>query len=84
MPVSTINAPIVRPPQQYSSANGSVKGVIDGTNAVFTLGVVVPRAMIFRNGVAMTLNTDCTFSGQTIVFLPGHIPQAGDIITALA
>lgn len=84
MPISTINAPIVPPPQQYSSANGSVQGAIDGVNAVFTLGVVVPRAMIFRNGVAMTLNTDCTHSGQTIVFLPGQIPQPGDIITAFA
>jgi hypothetical protein len=61
-----------------------VQGVIDGTNTVFTLGVIFSRAMVFKNGQGMTLNVDCVCSGRTVLFLPGRVPQPGDTITVLA
>ena len=82
---TTISSPIVPPPQQFSSTNGSIQGAINGVNTVYTLGAMVKRAKIFRNGLLQTLNYDCVFSGQTIVFLSINLPpQTGDVITALA
>lgn len=70
-------------PQFFSTSDGSVQGTIDGTNAVFLLPAILSRAQVFRNGAAMTLNFDCVFGERSLVFLPGQIPQPGDIITVL-
>lgn len=75
------SSPIAAPPQQFSSTDGTITGAIDGVNAVFLLGVVLRRTSVWKNGLLMTLNTDCAAGGRSIVFLAGRIPQAGDVIT---
>ena len=67
-------------PQHFSTVNGSIQGTVDGFNAHFTTGVVLSRARVYRNGLMQTLQVDCNFFGQTLVFLPASIPQPGDRI----
>lgn len=74
--------PIVQP-QQFSTSDGSIQGIIDGLNANFSMGVVLHKAEVFRNGQELTLNVDCTASNRFLVFYGSHIPQPGDIITVL-
>lgn len=68
-------------PAQFSSALGTVTGTIDGTNATFFLSFPVTTANVYRNGILMTNNVDCTFGANQIVFVAGQIPQPLDIIT---
>lgn len=77
-----LSDPIVPPPQMFTS-QGTVPtlvGLIDGTNAVYSTGVVLRRAQIWKNGLMMTLNVDVVFGApsQYVKFLDGHIPQTGD------
>ena len=61
----------------------ALNGVANGTNSVFTLNFTpLSEPLIFRNGVKQTVAVDYTRSGQTITFVPGGIPQAGDILSA--
>lgn len=76
----TISAPVSVPPQQFTTADGTIQGALDGVNATFTLGVTLRRAQIWRNGLLMTQNFDCIFGSRVIIFLPGQIPQPGDVI----
>jgi hypothetical protein len=69
-------------PQQFSSANGTITGTIDGSNLTFYLPFPVTTANIYRNGLLMTTGIDCTFSANQIVFVAPQIPQVGDILTA--
>ncbi len=58
-------------------------GAIDGSNATFTLGYApspVTSLRIYRNGILSKLNTDYTLSGQSVRFLTGAVPQAGDTL----
>ncbi len=68
-------------PAQFSSANGTITGTIDGTNATFFLSYPVATANVFRDGVLMTQPGDVTFGANVIVFQAGQIPQVGDVIT---
>jgi ABC-type cobalt transport system substrate-binding protein len=77
----TISAPLAPPPQQFSSEDGSLQGVIDGVNAAFLISAFLTRARVYRNGVMMTLNVDCVAGGRSILFLRGQIPQPGDVVT---
>ena len=82
MATQTINDPInANTPQQFTTGDGTIQGAVDGTNAVFLLGVTLRRATIWRNGILMTQNLDCVFGGRGILFLASQIPQPGDIIT---
>lgn len=75
-------------PVQYSTATGTIVGIIDGFNAVFTIIVGVKSVeFVARNGVTLTKGVDYTLLGNQITFLPGAIPQVSDpadIITAEA
>lgn len=60
-------------------------GTVDGVNGTFQL--LAPPAPasslgLFRNGLMVTQNSDYTISGSTITFLPGSIPQPGDVLEA--
>ena len=59
-------------------------GTVDGTNNVLTLAYTPlgSSMLLFRNGLYMTPNFDYTLSGQTITFVTGGTPQAGDTLTA--
>lgn len=76
-----VSSPPAPPPQQFSSADGTVQGAMDGLNSVFTLSVRLRRMRVFRNGILMTLGLDCVTGLSSIVFLAGQIPQPGDIVT---
>ena len=69
-------------PAQFSSANGTITGTLDGTNATFYLSYPVASAQIFRNGVLMTQPGDVIFGTNQLVFQAGQIPESTDIITA--
>ena len=83
----TISAPISPPPQQFTTADGSLQGAIDGVNVLYTTGVVLKQAKVFRNGQELTLNYDVCIGGQAIQILqPSQILQPGpppDILTVL-
>jgi hypothetical protein len=60
-------------------------GAVNGTNAMFTLsGIPMPAAslMLYRNGLLQKAGVDFTISVDQITFLPGAIPQAGDLLQA--
>jgi len=60
-------------------------GVIDGTNANFTLANTpnpTTSLVLFRNGVVQNPGQDYTLNGSTVQFLAGAIPQPGDALTA--
>lgn len=68
-------------PQQFTTADGTLQGSVNGTNQFFTTGVVLVRRRVFWNGVAMTEGVDCVTGPRSVSFLGTQIPQAGDIIT---
>jgi hypothetical protein len=69
-------------PAQFSSANGTITGTIDGLNANFFLSYPVSTSVIYRNGVRMTQPLDVVSNLNVIIFAAGQIPQVGDVITA--
>ncbi len=69
-------------PVQYSTSNGSIAGVIDGVNAVFTIQVGTVSYSIFKNGVFQTIGFDYNALGNQFTFVPGAEPVIGDIISA--
>jgi hypothetical protein len=60
-------------------------GVVDGANATYTLAnAPSPQSslLLYRNGLFMTAGIDYSISAATITFVPGAIPQTGDLLTA--
>jgi len=60
-------------------------GVVDGTNATFTLASTPSPAgslVLYRNGIAQKSAVDYTLTGATLQFLTGAIPQPGDTLLA--
>jgi hypothetical protein len=58
-------------------------GIVDGGNPVFALAYApAPLASLelFRNGIRLKADFDYVLSGNTVQFLPGAVPQAGDTI----
>lgn len=78
------------PPQTFSSADGTIQGAMDGINNLFTIGVMVQRARVWRNGILQTQSIDVNIGVNSFQFLdtqPGtsqvphpSYPQAGDIL----
>lgn len=72
-------------PIQYSTALGTIVGVIDGVNAVFWLQAGgVMQMQVTRNGLTQTPGVDYNSVNNQITFLPGSIPQPGDTLTVEA
>lgn len=59
----------------------TIFGVLDGVNNLFTWQVSMRQVQMFRNGVLMTHGLDYGSGNTAAVFMPGAIPQAGDILT---
>jgi hypothetical protein len=60
-------------------------GVIDGSNAAFTLSQAPSPAvslLLYRNGLLMKAGLDYTLSGTNIGFVAGATPQPGDVLLA--
>lgn len=60
-------------------------GAIDGANASFTLaGTPAPASSLtlYRNGLFQKPGVDYILSESTITFLPGALPQPGDVLAA--
>lgn len=60
-------------------------GLINGTNQIFTLtGLPNPASSLalYRNGIRLSPAVDYTVSGNTISFLIGAQPAAGDLLRA--
>lgn len=81
VPTITISAPVVPPPAQFSTADGTIQGKVDGVNRIFTVVAYLHRAQVFKNGILQTLNYDCAFGGLGLVFMKRSTPVPGDIIT---
>jgi hypothetical protein len=61
------------------------QGIINGSNATFTLSAVpTPPASLalYRNGVLQDQGVDFTLSSNVVQFAPGDIPQPGDTLLA--
>ncbi len=71
-------------PVQFSSADGTIVGTIDGTNAVFYLTLGVLSLSMYKNGDFQTAGADYTSLNNMVTFLPGSIPQLGDLLTSEA
>lgn len=64
----------------------AVFGTIDGVNTVFTLDALPVAGLIcliFRNGVLQIQGTAYVIAGSQITFLPGYVPQVGDLLQAI-
>lgn len=81
VPPLTITAPPVPPPQQFTTKDGTLQGVVDGVNRTFTLSVFLHRARVYVNGVGQTLNVDCQCGPYCVIFMPQSTPAAGSIVT---
>lgn len=69
-------------PIQFTSANGSVIGSIDGSNPTFWVNAGNVVTMIVAvNGVVQTVGTDYTYISNQFTFSGFRIPQPGDLIT---
>lgn len=75
-------------PLQFTSANGTIIGTIDGINLVFFLPLGVQQNIgLYRNGDLQTYGmppADYVNVGNQITFNTGSVPQPGDILTASA
>ena len=76
-------------PQQFSTADGTLVGLVNGSNAVFWAPIGgVTTMLVYRNGVLQTNGLDYTALGNQITFTAANIPQGpsggspGDVITA--
>lgn len=66
-------------------SNLTPAGSINGVNASFRLTPAPSNnefLQLFRNGVLQKPQVDFVISGETVTFVPGAIPQTGDILTA--
>jgi hypothetical protein len=60
-------------------------GLMDGSNAVFTLSQVPnpPESLqMFRNGLLQKQSVDFSLSGNAVTFIPAAVPTIGDILLA--
>ena len=66
-------------PTQYSTADGSLSGTIDGVNVTFPLPAAATVVAVYRNGLLMTQGAsgDYTIAGSNIVFTASQTPQPG-------
>jgi hypothetical protein len=63
--------------------NATPAGFVDGSNPVFSLETMPSPAsslQVFRNGLLMKAGVDYVLTGSSVTFLPGAIPQPGDIL----
>lgn len=63
----------------------SPSGTLDGVNSQFTLSAAPnpgSSLAVFRNGLLQKIVQDYTFSGQTLTFVSGAVPQSGDTLLA--
>jgi hypothetical protein len=59
-------------------------GLVNGSNAVFTLGDTPSPATslaVYRNGLLEKQDLDYSVSGNIVTFSPGSVPQPGDSLT---
>jgi hypothetical protein len=60
-------------------------GTIDGANTTFTLSNAPAPAgslQLFKNGALLRATVDFTITGNTILFINGALPHAGDSLIA--
>lgn len=79
---------------QYTSADGSLSGAMNGANNVFLLNVppiasagvptpsLVAGLLLFWNGIFLTPDVDYTITENVITMIGGNYPNSGDILTA--
>ena len=83
---TTTKPPTVRliaPPSAVNFSDGETpQGIVNGTNAAFTLAFAPSPATslhLYRNGVRQALGIDYTLSGMAITFTALSIPQSSGI-----
>lgn len=80
---STSACAVVNAPDYFD--NETPAGLINGTNATFTLANApqpVGSLQLYRNGLLLRTGTDYSVTANTIHFLTGAVPQTGDLLTA--
>lgn len=61
----------------------TIMGNCDGKNPIFVIQVMFQRLQVWRNGILQTAMQDYNAGPTVIAFLPGSIPQPGDLLTVL-
>jgi hypothetical protein len=64
-------------PAQFTYAEGTVTGTLDGSNATFYLSYPVTTVVVALNGATLSQTLHYTHSANQIVFLAPYIPQPG-------
>lgn len=62
----------------------TISGTIDGENPTFTLSALPQDLDLYKNGVLQYPNVAYTLNGTVVTFLPGYIPNVGDLLRAKA
>ncbi len=60
-------------------------GAVNGVNTLFTLALTPSPAAslaIYRNGIRLKSGLDYTYTGNSITFAGGYIPQTGDVLVS--
>lgn len=69
--------------QMFTNTNGTIAGNIDGTNALFAVGVPLRQIIVQRNGQFLTLGEDYSFGFRFVSFRGAQVPQPGDTLLFL-
>jgi hypothetical protein len=62
----------------------TITGTIDGENPTFSLSQLPQDLDLYRNGILQYPNVAYTLNGTIVTFLPGYVPQVGDLLRAKA
>lgn len=62
----------------------TITGSIDGENFTFSLSGLPQDLDLYRNGILQYPNVAYTLNGTIVTFLPGYVPQPGDLLRAKA
>lgn len=68
-------------PSQFTTADGTITPTPNGSTTQFFLAYPVSTVAVYLNGDLMTKGVDYTAGANVVTFLPGQVPQSGDLVT---
>jgi len=71
-------------PVQYTTADGSLVGAVDGHNNQFSFTPAATESLLFRNGLLMTQPIDGVTAANTAILVPFQTPASTDVVTVRA
>lgn len=89
-----VDEPALNLGTRYTTLNGSISGMLDGVNNIFTINVpllsnsatgatiLITQVMLWWNGDFLTEGVDYTLQGSQITMTTHFFPSGSDILTA--